>query len=78
MNMESPVEMCSICDKPIFEENPCMPLNDNGFQTLVKSSKRCGDQKFSKVQNADSTNVHKKCTIAYTRERDVEAAEKEL
>jgi len=69
MNMASPVEKCLICDKPISEENPCIPLNDNRFRTLVKSmSRRHGDQNFSEVQNADSTNVHKKCRTAYTRE----------
>jgi len=43
------VEKCLICDKRISEENPCIPLNDNGFQTLVKSSKRRGDQKLCEV-----------------------------
>jgi len=52
--MASLVEKGLICDKSISEENPCIPLNDNGFQTLMKSSKRHGDQEFSDVQNADS------------------------
>ncbi len=75
--MVSLVENCLICNKPITEEDPRVPLTNKGFQTLVESSVKRGDQNFSEVNNVVSANIHSKCQKWCMRKRDVDAAEAE-
>ena len=81
--MASSSKICCICDEPITEANPSVKIQCKGFNALIRTSARCDDGKFQRVQGEDDESsaskvfVHKDCQRCYTRKWDVEATELE-